>query len=58
MDREFPPATPGFKKFMIADANSGSINFKKTGKIRTRGVLSKKDEKKVLDFFLVLLPLS
>jgi hypothetical protein len=39
---------------MIVSANSGSINFKKTGTIRTRGVLSKKSEKKELDFFLVL----
>jgi hypothetical protein len=29
MDRVFPPATPGFKKLMIVDAHSGSINFKK-----------------------------
>jgi hypothetical protein len=41
---------------MIKVANSGSINFKKTGTIRTRGVLSKKDEKKALDFYLILLP--
>jgi len=43
---------------MIVVANSGLINFKKTGTIRTRGVLSKKGEKKALDFFLVLLPKS
>ena len=43
---------------MIAVANSGSINLKKTGTIRTRGVLSKKGEKKGLDFFLVLLPIA
>jgi len=43
---------------MIVVVHSGSINFRKTGTIRTRGVLSKKDEKKVLAFFLVLLPLS
>jgi len=43
---------------MIVIANSGLINFKKTGTIRTRGVLSKKGEKKALDFFLVLLPQS
>jgi hypothetical protein len=41
---------------MIVIANSGSINFKKTGSIRTGRVLSKKGEKKELDFFLVLLP--
>jgi len=43
---------------MIVVVHSGSINFRKTGTIRTRGVLSKKDEKKVLAFFLVLLPKS
>jgi hypothetical protein len=36
---------------MIVVANSSSINFKKTGTIRTRGVLSKKSEKKSLTYF-------
>jgi hypothetical protein len=36
---------------MIVVANSGSINFKKTGTIRTGRVLSKKSKKKCLTFF-------
>jgi len=46
-------STPGFKKLMNVVANSGSINFKKTGSIRTVGVLSKKI---LIDNFLVPLP--